>query len=64
MSCIFTSLFKELGKNLNRGPVAQDHSNLDWALENVQTIAQVATEILNTSCTKLIAGPQEYFLGY
>jgi hypothetical protein len=35
---------------------------LDLPPENFQSIAQVATEILNISCAKLIIGLQEFFL--
>lgn len=39
-----------------RGPVAQDHSNLDCYSENCHTVAQVATRILNISCANSVAG--------
>jgi hypothetical protein len=31
---------------LNRGPVAQDHSNYAWTPKNIQKIAHMATDIL------------------
>ena len=34
----------------NSGPVAQDHKHLTWIPEYVQTVTQLATEILNISC--------------
>jgi len=51
-----------LGIKLNRSPVPPDHLNLDWTPESLQAIAQVATEIFNISCLKLIAWPQGFFL--
>ena len=52
------------GKKLNRDTVAQDHLKIGPSPRKFQTIAHAATEVLNISCTKLIAGPQEFFLGY
>ena len=34
----------QTGIKLDRGPVAQDHSNLVWSVEHFQTVAQLTTE--------------------
>ena len=35
--------FLALGIKLNKGPVAQDHENMAWVHEHIQTVAQLAT---------------------
>jgi len=52
------------GIKLDRGPVAQVYANLAWHSENFQTVAQLATEILNISYTKSVAGSHKFLLGY
>jgi hypothetical protein len=41
------------------------HYNLAWVPRKFHTVlvSQLATEILNISCAKSVAGPEEFFVG-
>jgi hypothetical protein len=59
-SQLYWSLETYPGIKLSASPIAQDHKNLCWGPWYVQTIAQLATEILNSSCAKPVAEPHEF----
>ena len=59
-SQLYWSLETYPGIKLSASPIAQDHKNLCWGPGYFQTIAQLATEILNSSCAKPVAEPHEF----
>jgi uncharacterized protein with WD repeat len=52
-------LFTHPRIKLDRGSVAQDITNFNWAPENFPTLVQLATEILNISCAMSVDGPSD-----